>query len=458
MRRLRLTAERPVMFESINMLSLRTSAIDSGNYLIGLSGGADSTALLLMLIPSIRDRKIRVEVIHVNHGLRASESDGDEQFCRELCQSIGVELTVCNADLAGRKDEAAARDARYAAFRQRYTEIGADGLILAHNADDQAETYLMRLMRGTGPEGLACMKADETVAGIRIMRPMLSLRRQEIRCALQADGIPWREDSTNEDISYLRNRIRQELIPAMTRISGTAVEKICSAAAFANEDNCALNAIAREILGRIADGWILDADALVKEPIAVRKRTLRIWWQETGPAMKEHALSAAQTESLERLLHITRGKINLPGNIHAIRDRKHLFLTGIAVPAPEPVMISGPVTVFGSYQLKETGSEGDPGDGKTMQEVPAGFTRGCVIRTRQPGDRIRPFGSSGSRKLQDYLTDRQIAEPFRDRIPLLCRGREVFLVCGVGAGDIPHWSPDTPSVRLTWYGKIPWKE
>lgn len=439
-------------------LSRRTLPIKEGNYLIGLSGGADSTALLTMLLPAVRDGKIRLEAIHVNHGLRGSEADEDEEFCRALCEREGVPLTAFRADLKGRKDEAAAREARYAAFRSRYKGIRADGLILAHNADDQAETYLMRLLRGAGPDGLACMKPEEHTAGMRILRPMLSLRREEIRSALRADGIPWREDSTNTDTAYLRNRIRQELIPVMTRISGTAVEKICSAAAFADEDNRALNALSEAILKRISDGRTLDAEALAGEPAAIRKRTLRTWWQEQGPALQEHTLSAAQTEALEGLLHAARGKINLPGETHAVRDGKYLFLTGMEAPAPEPVIISGPVTVFGFHQLRETESEGNPGDGKTSQEVPAGFTRGCVIRTWQPGDRIRPFGSTGSRKLQDYLTDRKIPEPFRDRIPLLCRGGEVLLACGVGAGDIPAWNPDIPNVRLTWYGKTPWNE
>ncbi len=446
------------MSETINILRQRISPVGSGNYLLGLSGGADSTALLLMLIPTIREKEIRLEAVHVNHGLRGTEAEEDERFCRELCKEAGVPLTVYRADLSGRRDEAAAREVRYAAFRKRYAETKADGLILAHNADDQAETYLMRLLRGSGPDGLACMKADETVAGIRILRPMLSLGRERIREALREDGIQWREDSTNEDTAYLRNLIRQELIPVMTRISKTAVEKICNAAAMADEDNRTLNALAKVILDRVSDGWMLDADRLATEPAAIRKRALRIWWKEQGPVLKEHALSAAQTETLEGLLHQSTGKINLPGEMHAIRYGKRLFLTGAETPAPEPVIISGPVTVFGSFQLRETETEGNPGDGKTNQEVPAGFTRDCVLRTRQPGDRIRPFGGTGSRKLQDYLTDRKIAEPFRDRIPLLCRGEEVLLVCGVGAGNIPAWNPGAANVRLTWYGKTPWNE
>lgn len=446
------------MYETIRVLRRKLSPVKAKRVLIGLSGGADSVALLLMLLPDIRSGKIRAEAIHVNHGMRGRESEEDECFCRELCEKEGVPFTACRLDLKGKTDEASAREARYAAFRNRYAEYGADAIILAHHADDQAETYLMRLLRGAGPDGLACMKEDDTAGDIRILRPMLSLRREEIRRALRADGVPWREDESNRDTSFLRNRVRMDLIPAMNRITDTAVEKICAAAALAAEDNRTLNEQARAILNRISSGQWLDAEKLAESTTSLRKRVLRLWWQDQSPALKERTLNMAQTEAFNELLNSPKGKINLPGDMHAIRQGKHLFLTGNKKHPPEPTRVSGTETVFGSFRLAETESEGNPGDGKRTQEVPEGFTEGCVVRSRQPGDMIRPFGSSGSRKLQDYLTDRKIAEPFRDQIPLLCRGKEVLLVCGVGAGNIPKWNPDAPFVRLTWHGDTPWSE
>ena len=446
------------MHEATDALRLKLSPVPGGRYLLGLSGGADSVALLMMLLPAIREGHIQIEAVHVNHGLRGKDSDGDERFCSELCKKEGIPLYTCKAELSGRRDEASARAARYEIIRKRYLETGADGLILAHHADDQAETYLMRLLRGSGTDGLACMKADETVGGIRILRPMLGMRREEIRQALQADGIAWREDASNRDPRYLRNRIRQELIPEMLRINAGAVEKICTAAALSEEDRTMLNMLAADTLNEVSAGRTLDADALAKKPAALRKRVLRMWWQIQGPELEEHALSAAQTDALDGLLDAESGKINLPGDMHAVRGKRHLFLTGREEAPPEPVTVDGPDTVFGDFRLEESKSEGNPGDGKTTQEVPAGFTRGCVIRTRLPGDRIRPFGSTGSRKLQDYLTDRRIEEPFRDLIPLLCRDGEVLLVCGVGAGNIPRYDPESQPVRLTWHGDMPWKE
>ena len=446
------------MGRAVEELGRRLAPVEDGRYLIGLSGGADSVELLMMLLPAVRGGRIRAEAVHVNHGLRGAESDEDERFCRELCEKECIPLYICRANLSGRRDEAAAREARYAAFRNRCNETGVNAVILAHQADDQAETFMMKLLRGAGPDGLACMKNDETANGIRMIRPMLSMRRAEIREALRSDGISWREDSSNEDSAYLRNRLRSELMPVLDSFCGSSVEKICRAAGLIGCDNDALKAEAAERLERFSDDCLMDAEALSREPYAVRSRVLRMWWTCLSRESKERALSARQTEALDRLLFTGRGRINLPDGMHAVRDGRYLFLQGEKTPPPEPVTVVSGNTAFGFYRLTEGPSAGSPGDGKGTQEVPAGFARGCVIRTRLPGDRIRPFGSSGSRKLQDYLTDRKIPEPFRDMIPLLCREGEVLLVCGVGAGNIPRWDGNRENVRLEWHGNMPWRD
>lgn len=433
--------------------------VETGRYLIGLSGGADSVALLEMLLPDIREGRITAEAVHVNHGLRGTESDDDEEFCRQLCEREGVPLTVFRADLHGKTDEASARKARYVFFLERYKAFRADGLILAHHADDQAETFLMRLTRGAGPEGLECMRKEENVNGIHILRPMLRIRREDIRNALKADGTEWREDSSNTDTAYLRNRIRQQLIPVFEAITDSAVEKICRTAGMIAGDNDVMDTAAEKLFREYAKGNILNAEAAGREPDALRRRLLRKWWNAEGPVLEEHTLSAAQTEALNALLDVTKGKINLPGDTQAVRTGKHLILRRHgAEKENEPVPFSGNEIIFGEYRITAGPSEGNPGDGRITQEVPEGFFRGCVIRTRRPGDRIRPFGSTGSKKLQDYLTDRRIGEPFRDRIPLVCRENEVLLVCGVGAGNIPRWKRDESPVRITWHGDMPWTE
>jgi len=441
---------------SIERLQARIHLPENGTFLIGLSGGADSVALTMMTAQRIREGTIRAAAVHVNHGLRGAESDEDERFARELCRELGIACYVYRANLSGRSDEAAAREARFACFRQALRENGADGLLLAHNADDQAETFLMRLLRGSGADGLQCMAEEQVTGGIRILRPMLTLGREEIRESLRRDGVNWREDSSNRDKAYLRNRIRMELIPQMEAIAPGAVRRICEAARLIRKDNEALQDAARERMKAAAKADLLATDELEKDPEAVQSRALRMWWRANGPELDEHELSSDQTKQLIMLLKSEKGKVNLPGGYHADRSPGFLHLSGPVRETPAPVKVSGPETIFQGFRLTVTPSEGNPGDGKRTQEVPSGWMSGCEIRTRRPGDRIRPFGMNGSRKLQDYLTDRKIPEPFRDRIPLLCRGEEVLWVCGVGAGNIPGWSKEEQPVRLTWDGDIPW--
>ena len=437
----------------IDALSRKLGPLPEGPLLIGLSGGADSVALAMMLLGQNRKQ---LQAVHVNHGLRGAESDADEAFVRELCNRNHLPLTVFRAELGEQRDENAAREARYAFFRKAADETGAEALVLAHHRDDLAETFLMRLLRGSGPDGLGCMASDDSRMGIRVIRPMLDMTRREIRDALEEDGIAWREDSSNEDTRYLRNAVRSRVIPLLEELAPGASGRIARTAEMTAADNAVLTDLARETAGSLTDRSWLDTAILSGQPDAVRSRVLRTWWRKNGPALEEHELSERQTQALMQLAEQESGTANLPGGIQCVKQYGLLFLTGERKEKPEAIPFKAPETAFEGILLSALPGRDDPGDGKTCQEVPEGFTEGCVLRTREDGDRIRPFGSSGHRKLQDYLTDRKVPQPWRDRIPLLCRGKEVLLVCGVGAGAVPRWNPDEQRVRLQWTGDMPW--
>ncbi len=452
---MRRTAETE-MREQLKELRRKLAPMPQGRYLIGLSGGADSVALLTMLAGESAAPGIAIEAVHVNHGLRGAESDGDEAFVRELCETYHVPLHVFRVDLQGRKDENAAREARFRCFRECMADTEADCLVLAHHADDLAETFMMRLLRGAGPEGLGCMKAADTRDGVRILRPMLKIRRFEIREALRESGIPWREDSSNRNADYLRNDVRMRLIPLMEEMNAGAAGRIAETARQIAMENEALAAEAERFLRNHAGSRWLDPEALKETPEGMRRRILRQWWRNNAPRMEEHELSAEQTERLAALAAADTGKVNLPGGLFAEKGRKALHLTGMPAEPPREVPVTGDRTDFGPITFRIGSGKGNPGDGKREQEVPEGFLQGCVIRTRRPGDRISPFGMTGSRKLQDYLTDRGIDAAWRDEIPLLCRGNEVLLAAGVGAGNIPEWTAQTEHIRLAWEGEMPW--
>ena len=438
-------------------LRRKMEPVPSGRCLVGLSGGADSVALVTLLAGENAPAGIRTEAVHVNHGLRGAESDGDEAFARELCASYHLPLHVYRPDLKGRKDENAAREARFRCFLECMADTGADYLALAHHADDLAETFMMRLLRGAGPEGLGCMRADDTRDGIRILRPLLKIRRAEIREALRESGIPWREDSSNGSAEYLRNDVRMRLMPLLEEMSSGAGARIAAAARqIAGESEILAAEADRFLREHAGDRW-LDSAALETVPAGMRIRILRQWWRNSAPRLAEHELSAAQTEELAALALSAGGKINLPGGLHAEKGRQALHLTGFPAETPPETPVAGEKTDFGPISLRIGPGSGHPGDGKREQEVPAGWLQECVIRTRRPGDRITPFGMKGSRKLQDYLTDRGIDAAWRDEIPLLCRGGEVLLAGGVGAGNIPEWKEYEEHIRLIWQGSMPWE-
>ena len=194
---------------------LRGVTLPSGHLLVGLSGGADSVALLVLL----QESGARLSAVHVNHGLRGGASDGDEAFVRQLCRERGVPLWVFRADPGDRSDENWARDARYGFFREAMALSGADALVLAHHREDQAETMLLHLLRGTGLQGLGAMAADTQRDGMRILRPLLGVSRAALREALTARGLAWREDATNADPRYLRNALRRDVMPLLEQLS-----------------------------------------------------------------------------------------------------------------------------------------------------------------------------------------------------------------------------------------------
>ena len=457
MQRVRRTFE--VSMESLlEELADRMDPKPEGEALVGLSGGADSVGLLMMLLPRVREGFLSLRAVHVNHGLRGTESEQDEAFCEALCRREGIPYRAVRLDLDGRRDENSARNARYAAFFDCMRADRVGQLLLAHHRDDQAETFLMRLMRGAGPEGLGCMKPAERRDGFLILRPMLGLSGGEIRKALREAGVSWREDASNAETFYLRNRIRHVLLPEMERILPGSAARIARTAKLIGEAQEADEVRTRGFLEKHAGKTWMDAEALSPLPHAEQSRILRAWWQENAPERKERALSFRQTGELTELIRGPYGSTaNLPAGWRAQRGRHviHLIPTGRKTEPAVPLKPDG--AEWNGIRLAVLPGKDEPGDGLREQEIPVNWISDCAVRGRQDGDWIRPFGMAGRKSLQDYLTDRGIDAPWRDQIPLLCRGKEVLLAAGVGAGGIPAWNGNGNSVRLVWQGELPWE-
>lgn len=419
-----------------------------GRLLVGLSGGADSVALLHLLLDEGRD----VAAVHVNHGLRGAESDGDEAFVRNLCAGLNVPLNVYRAVPPQNPSENWAREVRYGFFRQAMQESGADALVLAHHRDDQAETLLLHLMRGAGLTGLTGMAFESEVEGMRILRPLLIFSRDSLRAYLKEKNQPWREDASNADSRYLRNAVRQELLPMMERLAPGAAARMAQTALLLQEDEAVLAGLTADFLARYP-GDALPLDALRQQPHGLQTRILRQWWTNIARPTGEQSLSVTATGALWALLdEEIMPQCNLPGGWHGRRGWTHLHLISPdgAASIPEMAAENCPLLTLEPFK-------GDPGDGQGRQAIPRAWLKECTIRSRRPGDFIRPFGQAGKQSLQDYFVNRRVDAPFRDRVPLLCRGSEVLLAGGVGAGGIPRTDELKDPVVLRWNDVFPWQ-
>ena len=430
------------------MKALQLPSLPDG-LLAGVSGGADSVALLRLLL----DDGVQVTAVHVNHGLRGEASDGDECFVRGLCAAWHVPLLVYRADPPVDPGEDWARQARYGFFRQAAEDTGIHTIALAHHRDDQAETLLLHLLRGAGLTGLQGMAADTTVNGLRILRPLLGFSRAELRDMLEGIGQPWREDGSNADTRYLRNALRHDVLPRLEALIPGASARIARTAELLQGDEAALEDMTRAFLERHAAGSHLPLRALREQPEALQRRILRRWWQEvTGGTGGERSLSAMHTG---RLLSLIDGpasaRCGLPGDWTAQGGWTHLHL--IKLPKPTPIR-EETLAESALIRVEEAGVR--MGDGRRTQAVPADMLEGLVVRSRRAGDWIRPFGSSGRQSLQDYFVNRHVDEAFRDLVPLVCRGSEVLLAGGVGAGAIPRMTDKDERVLLTWMQEFPW--
>ncbi len=200
-----------------------------------MSGGADSTALLELLSPLRAEMGFDAVVLHVDHGLRTDSGD-DAKFVAQLAKRHRMPLRTLSTKVRRRKGESiemAARRVRLAFFEQMTRELSLDAIATGHHADDVAETFILRMARGSGPNGLAGLKRISKVGGITFIRPLLDLRDAELRDFLRASGIKWREDSTNNDVSILRNRVRKIVLPFLRdNLDAHIVEHLCKTSAI----------------------------------------------------------------------------------------------------------------------------------------------------------------------------------------------------------------------------------
>ena len=413
--------------------------------LLAVSGGADSTAMLLACHELAPSRALRLTVAHLNHRIRGKAADADARFVQDLCERLGVRCAIGRADVPGlarRKRisiEMAAREARYRFLTRTAHQIGAAAIATAHTKDDQAETLLLKLARGAGPEGLSGI-APFTDRPDRpaLIRPLLSVSRNEVEAFLRKRGQTWREDVSNQDRSHLRNRVRYGLLPMLESELNPAIrETLARTAEIMREENAWMDAEAR----RLCPEAELDVDRLTDLPAALRRRVLRIWLGAHG--VPTDCIDFSAVNRIERVVAQARGtrSIELPGGSIIRRRYRMLNVERRTKPAPFRLALKVP----GETLLPDLGlrvrAEIVPGIVRVKSrcgDLPAGCSlsrkaigrRKLYVRSWRPGDRMNPLGMTGSRKLQDIFTDAKVPADRRPTLPVFECGGEIVWIPG----------------------------
>jgi len=501
---------------------------------VAVSGGADSVALLLLLFELRHDLGVSLSVAHVNHQLRGAESDEDERFVARLAAQLGLELSRCIAPVEharGTGIESAARKLRYEFFRQLVSEgcaakasaaenhstnLHATKVATAHTLDDQAETILLRIFRGTGIRGLAGIlprvrfhpsprnpqpnplhatsqapRSQGLDTGYRVLstdyevvRPLLSFRRAELRAYLRERSQSWREDSSNQDATFLRNRLRQRLMPVIAEEFGpAAIERIAELAeiARAEEEHWAAHRLPPS-----APGAPLPVDEVLELPLAAARRTVRAWIEQNAPA------TSISFRLIEEILDLARGlagrKIELPApaapvtsaktkaaeadkksaltsanechsahRLHVARTRSALVFETSSTGSEDYEHV---LPVPGSVFVPELGLRIEAGE-VDVASVPEKDRRGLldparlgtelIIRNWHPGDRFWPAHTRQATKVKELLTDRHATGSEKKRWPVaVCRGELVWLR---GFATPKAWQPH--STKGIWIHEAP---
>lgn len=431
--------------------------------LVGLSGGPDSVALTSALLKLRARLGLRVAAAHFNHRIRGHEADRDEAFVRALCARLGVELIVERAEgldpwISSANLEERAREMRRGFLARVADRLGADYVALGHHRDDQAETVLMRLMRGAGAKGMAAMA--EHGPG-RLIRPMLSLSRANIRSYLDACAMGFVEDSTNSSPDILRSRIRTELLPMLEReyapgLGGRLAE---IAAEMRSLDELVAAIAGRELDAMRRPGGALDVSGFGAVNRAVQPVTIRLFLTEQIGSLRR--ISRAHVEAVCQL--ILQGgpsdTIDLPGGWRVQREYNLIRLvawraergTGAAAAAAGfsvPIARDG-VTIVEAAGFKFEASarpvaadfdaRGSMGDGSSalvaMFDAARVADAGLVARNFLRGDRMHPMGMRGTRKVHDVFVDSKLPRAKRERFPIVMVGDEIAWLPGLARAD-----------------------
>ncbi|MFQ5925511.1 MAG: tRNA lysidine(34) synthetase TilS [Dehalococcoidia bacterium] len=439
----------------------REALIEGETLLVGVSGGPDSVCLLHILCQLKQTLGLVIHVVHLNHMLRGAASDADARYVSQLAQRLGLAATVEERDvLAYQREqrlslEEAARRVRYDFFAGVATSLGARRIALGHTADDQVETILMHLVRGSGLAGLRGMQAitlwrsGQSGASVSVLRPLLEVTREETEEYCRAYDLEPRTDFSNYALDHTRNRFRYELIPLLqsyNRNIGAALIRTARAAAddlsFLEEQLCLVwDGVVREQ----PNGLLLDTKAAASLHPALRRHLLRRVLQELLGDLA--AIESSHIEKMMEALSKPAGRrLSLPqGLVFHVGYDTCLVTKGAFDTCPFPPLegekgIDLPgETILPGWRVKASiapylGGKADAAGFRAYLDLDEAGTN-LLLRGRRAGDRFQPLGMEQPKKLQDFMVDAKIPRAWRDCVPLVCSPEGILWVVGWRIGE-----------------------
>jgi len=444
--------------------------------LAAVSGGSDSVCLLLLLRDHAADGSITIVVAHVNHRLRGAAADEDQRFVEGLAARLGLRCVVLTPEdedslMLVRQGEEGARLVRRRLLLEAARREECSRIALGHTMDDQAETVLMRLVRGSARRGLSGMSALSPGGAIRFIRPMLGITREQAATLLRERGEEFRADASNDDRRFLRNDIRSRLMPLLVGLNPSIVRTLARNASLMAEEDAWLDLQAADWLaGRASTGprgWSVPAADLAALPAVLARRAARLLLRKAGGDPR-----GSTSHAIEKILRAARAGASevshdLPGGMRVTREGLNLHVRRREA-AEESGETSGALPAMAAMTLAIPGALDLPAAAgrMTARLVPrsemaafhpdtscAAMDGGCLggavtVRTRRAGDTFHPLGAAGGRKLKEFLIDRKVPRALRDRVLLVEGPSGIAWVVGHRIGHGYRVTETTATVAL----------
>lgn len=437
---------------------------------VAVSGGPDSMALLHVLYDLRDELMLRLEVAHVQHGIRGEAARQDAQFVAAVAERLGlpfhlkeINLIETRSNLGKGNLEAMAREVRYRFLIEVARQHKLQKVATAHTQDDQAETVLMWLLRGCGRKGLGGMSPLRSLSAteiqplqeIALIRPLLEVSREEILQYLRAKSVEYRLDRTNLDLSYLRNWIRLELIPQLKeRIDPQLGNRLARQASLLRAEEEYLRSHTEAVLKTVANGDSLIRESFLSNDTAMQRRLLRLWIEKVRGHLR--GIDFEHVEEAIRLIAVgpPQGRLSIPGGWEFVKQYEKILLEkrrgqGRPVCYNYTLRCGGELDVIEAGMKIESSLVASPlmpvNEMEAVFDI-ASLPDALTVRNFRHGDRFQPLGMSGHKKVKELFIEQKVPLSVRSTLPLLSLGQEILWIPGYGRSDFAKVHSNTKEI------------